>query len=146
MDCSLPGSSVHGIFQARILEGVAISFSRGRTEQFHRRASRRNGPSPSGTAHPPPEAGGRGEGKGANSAPEMAPPPNCKQAPSLRLRLPEILDGQHLPGGSRLETSSPEQTQGARTRPAGTETEAGPAEEIRRTAPGKSAPVKLLAA
>ena len=29
MDCSLPGSSVHGIFQARILEWVAISFSRG---------------------------------------------------------------------------------------------------------------------
>ena len=29
MDCSLPGSSVHGIFQARILEGVAISCSRG---------------------------------------------------------------------------------------------------------------------
>ena len=28
MDCSLPGSSVHGIFQARILEQVAISFSR----------------------------------------------------------------------------------------------------------------------
>ena len=28
MDCSLPGSSVHGIFQARILEWVAISFSR----------------------------------------------------------------------------------------------------------------------
>ena len=28
-DCSLPGSSVHGIFQARILEWVAISFSRG---------------------------------------------------------------------------------------------------------------------
>ena len=27
--CSLPGSSVHGIFQARILEWVAISFSRG---------------------------------------------------------------------------------------------------------------------
>ena len=26
--CSLPGSSVHGIFQARILEWVAISFSR----------------------------------------------------------------------------------------------------------------------
>ena len=25
MDCSLPGSSVHGIFQARILEQVAIS-------------------------------------------------------------------------------------------------------------------------
>ena len=29
MDCSLPGSSVHGIFQARILEWVAVSFSRG---------------------------------------------------------------------------------------------------------------------
>ena len=29
MDCSLPGSSVHGIFQARIMEWVAISFSRG---------------------------------------------------------------------------------------------------------------------
>ena len=29
IDCSLPGSSVHGIFQARILEWVAISFSRG---------------------------------------------------------------------------------------------------------------------
>ena len=29
IDCSPPGSSVHGIFQARILEWVAISFSRG---------------------------------------------------------------------------------------------------------------------
>ena len=29
MDCSLPGASVHGILQARILEWVAISFSRG---------------------------------------------------------------------------------------------------------------------
>ena len=28
MDCSLPGSSNHGIFQERILEWVAISFSR----------------------------------------------------------------------------------------------------------------------
>ena len=28
MDCSLLGSSLHGIFQARILEWVAISFSR----------------------------------------------------------------------------------------------------------------------
>ena len=27
MDCSLPGSSVHGTFQARILEWIAISFS-----------------------------------------------------------------------------------------------------------------------
>ena len=29
MDCSLPGSSVHGIFQARVPEWGAISFSRG---------------------------------------------------------------------------------------------------------------------
>ena len=29
MDCSLPGSSVHGIFQGRMLGWVAISFSRG---------------------------------------------------------------------------------------------------------------------
>ena len=27
MDCSLPGSSVHGIFQARVMEWVAIVFS-----------------------------------------------------------------------------------------------------------------------
>ena len=27
MDCSLPGSSIHGISQARILEWVAIAFS-----------------------------------------------------------------------------------------------------------------------
>ena len=32
MDCSPSGSSIHGIFQARILEWVAISFSRG---SFH---------------------------------------------------------------------------------------------------------------
>ena len=32
MDCSLPGSSVHGISQARILEWVAISFSRGSSQ------------------------------------------------------------------------------------------------------------------
>ena len=32
MDCSLPGSSVHGILQARILEWVAIPFSRGSSQ------------------------------------------------------------------------------------------------------------------
>ena len=31
MDCSPPGSSVHEILQARILEWVAISFSRDQT-------------------------------------------------------------------------------------------------------------------
>ena len=33
MDCSLPGSSIHGIFQARVLERIAISFSRDKTRQ-----------------------------------------------------------------------------------------------------------------
>ena len=28
MDCSLPGASVHGIFQARVLEWGAIAFSK----------------------------------------------------------------------------------------------------------------------
>ena len=32
MDCSLPGSSVHGILQARILELVAIRFSKGSSQ------------------------------------------------------------------------------------------------------------------
>ena len=32
MDCSLSGSSLHGILQARVLEWVAISFSRGSSE------------------------------------------------------------------------------------------------------------------
>ena len=32
MDCSLPGSSVHGIFQAIVLEWIAISFSRGSSQ------------------------------------------------------------------------------------------------------------------
>ena len=31
-DCKLPYSSVHGIFQARVLEWVAISFSRGSSQ------------------------------------------------------------------------------------------------------------------
>ena len=32
VDCSLPGSSVHGILQARIQEWVAISFSKSEIE------------------------------------------------------------------------------------------------------------------
>ena len=32
MDCSPPGSSVHGIFQAVVLEWIAISFSRGSSQ------------------------------------------------------------------------------------------------------------------
>ena len=36
MDCSLPGSSVHGIFQAIALEWAAISFSRGSSRLRYR--------------------------------------------------------------------------------------------------------------
>ena len=32
MVCSLPGSSIHGIFQARVLEWGAIAFSKDATE------------------------------------------------------------------------------------------------------------------
>ena len=36
MDCSLPGSSIHGIFQARVLEWGVIAFSvvHTKTKQF----------------------------------------------------------------------------------------------------------------
>ena len=36
MDCSLSESSVHGIFQARVLEWIAISFSRGFSQPRNR--------------------------------------------------------------------------------------------------------------
>ena len=35
-DCNLPGSSVHGILQARIVEWFAISFSRGSSQPMDR--------------------------------------------------------------------------------------------------------------
>ena len=35
MDCSLPGSSTHGIFQARVLEWVAVAFSESKVETKH---------------------------------------------------------------------------------------------------------------
>ena len=31
VECSLPGSSIHGLLQARILEWIGISFSRGKS-------------------------------------------------------------------------------------------------------------------
>ena len=34
MDCSPPGSSVHGIFQARVLEWGAIAFSRTNPREY----------------------------------------------------------------------------------------------------------------
>ena len=36
MDCNLSGCSVHGIFQARVLEWIAISFSRGSSRPRNR--------------------------------------------------------------------------------------------------------------
>ena len=36
MDCSLPGSSVHGIFQAKVLEWDAIAFSE-ETSEAHKK-------------------------------------------------------------------------------------------------------------
>ena len=61
----------------------------------------------------------------------------ANRLPVSNQRLPEILNGWHLPGGSQLESNSPKQTQGA---------EAGTAEGRRRTAPRESALVSLLAA
>ena len=42
MDCSPPGASVHGIFQARVLEWGAIAFSKryvGRSTQWNRKSA-----------------------------------------------------------------------------------------------------------
>ena len=40
MDCSPPGSSAHGIFQARILEWVAIAFSTLMLVEYKRQISK----------------------------------------------------------------------------------------------------------
>ena len=71
------------------------------TEKLQRRASlQRTGPSPL-------EVGGRGEGKGANSARDGIPSHTANRPPVSIQRLPEILDGRRPPrGGSRLEASS----------------------------------------
>ena len=39
MDCSLPGSSIHGIFQARVLEWGAIAFSGRKTNPMENNSS-----------------------------------------------------------------------------------------------------------
>ena len=39
LDCSLPGSSVHGIFQARVLEWGAIAFSPKHTRKLQMKAT-----------------------------------------------------------------------------------------------------------
>ena len=54
------------------------------------------------------------EGKGENLAPETASPTKLQTGFQLLAKdFLEILDGRHPPGGSQLESSSPELTQGA---------------------------------
>ena len=48
MDYSLPGSSVHGVLQARVLEWVPISFSRGSSRPRDRTQVSHIAPSPGG--------------------------------------------------------------------------------------------------
>ena len=44
MECSLPGSSIHGIFQARVLEWGAIAFSDATTREGPSLTATREGP------------------------------------------------------------------------------------------------------
>ena len=74
MDCSLPGSSVHGIFQARILEWVAMSSSRG--------SSRRRYPTRVSSGSPALQAGSPGKPIHQKSHVLYQPDPNqllCKR-------------------------------------------------------------------
>ena len=82
MDCSLPGSSVRGIFQARILEWVAISLSRGSSRPISTAVFTGKGTlnTDRHTGRRPGEDGGRDEGnaltrqgrsKMASRAPEL---------------------------------------------------------------------------
>ena len=43
MDCSPPGSSVHGILQARVLEWGAIAFSKGKTRDLLKKTGNTKG-------------------------------------------------------------------------------------------------------
>ena len=88
-----------------------------------------------GPAHPPKGGGERGKHGPRDGIPYQT----ADRPPVSNQRLPEILDGRHPSGGSRLETSSPEQTQGSPNRRAA-------AEGIRRTAPRESVIIKFLAA
>ena len=40
MDCGLPGSSIHGIFQARVLEWGAIAFSEDQSSKFYNQTAK----------------------------------------------------------------------------------------------------------
>ena len=117
------------------------SQNKGRTEQFPGRASQlQTGPSPTGGRR---QGGGE---RGKLGLRDGTPYQMANRLPVCNQILPEILDGRHPPGGSWLEASSWEQTQGAHTWLAHVESEAGTAEGMRCTAPGESVPVKLLAA
>ena len=66
-----------------------------------------------GPTHAPPEAGGRGRGKGQTRPQRRHPYQAASRLPVPNQRLPEILDGRHPPGGSQPEISFLEETQGA---------------------------------
>ena len=68
MDCGLPGSSIHGIFQARVLEWAAISFSKWR--------------------------GGK---PGRQQPPALEPPRSLAQLPEPSASFPHSLSGDFPP-------------------------------------------------
>ena len=98
------------------------------SEQVQRRARRL----PTGPA--PPEAGGRGEGKGAGSAPRTAAP--TAQQTGLRFLIKDLLRFWMVD----VRREGHRETQGAGTGLARAETEPGTTEGRRRAAPGESAP------
>ena len=98
-----------------------------------------------GPAHPPLEAGGRGEGKRATSAPEMAPPTKLQTGSQFLTK--DFLSSGWLTIARRVAARDQLlRTDTRRTQPAHMETETGTVEGIRHTAPRESAPIKLLAA
>ena len=68
MDCSLPGSSIHGIFQARVLEWGAIAFSNPGLLGHHKAAE--SGPSPLSA---PQERGGPHNERGERQRRDLSP-------------------------------------------------------------------------
>ena len=87
MDCSPPGSSVHGIFQARALEWVAIAFSWNSISYINNRGRIKN-------LHLTSRYRGRGEVWQDSFVPNMFPVP--ESSPSMRLSStchPPVLQG-----------------------------------------------------
>ena len=92
MDCSPPGSSVHGILQARTLEWVAISFSNSgiMEDLFSQKASRW----PLTPMSAPEDHEGRAAGSGSGPLPRVSTSPTCPHAKglvSLSLTLRSVL-------------------------------------------------------